>query len=565
MSKKVVIVGGVAGGASVAARVRRLDEHARIVMFEKGPHVSFSNCSLPFHLSGMIPNAEDLVLMTPEKFKTSYNIDAKVNSEVVKIDTQNKKVVVKDVLTGELFDESYDALYLSPGAKPIMPKNIAGIDRKNVFPVRNVVDIVAIDTYIKTNEVKHAVVVGGGYIGLEIMENLKDRGLDVTLVEAASQVMRPIDDDMVQIVHQEIVSHGVDLVVGEAVCAIHDDHILTNQGRKIDAQMVVMAIGVSPEVTLAVDAGIKLGETGAIAVDNNFRTNIPHIYAVGDAIEVHHALLHKTTRLTLAGPAQRQARAAADDLYGREVHNKGFIGSSSVKVFDMNIASTGLNKNQCEANGIKYDFVYVIPSDKVGIIPSAQPMHLKVLYEVPTGKLLGAQAVGRGEVVKRVDVAAAMITMNATLYDLKDLELCYSPMFSTAKDPLNHAALVGINLLNGDFKQVKVSEVRTLVESGAFIIDVREESEFKQGHLKGAKNIPMSTFRKHLNDIPKDQKIYIHCRSGQRSYNVVRALGNLGYDYVYNISGSFLGISYYEYYLDKKLNRQPIVTAYNFN
>jgi len=565
MSKKVVIVGGVAGGASVAARVRRLDESAEIVMFERGPHVSFSNCSLPFYLSKMIPEAEQLVLMTPEKFETSYNIDARVNSEVVKIDPKLKRVHVRRVDTGEMYEESYDALYLSPGAKPIMPKNIAGIDRDNVFPVRNVVDIVKIDTYINDHNVQNVAVVGGGYIGLEIMENLKERGLNVTLVEAASQVMRPIDDDIVQIVHQEIVSNGVDLVVGEAVCAVHEDHILTNQGRKIDAEMVVMAIGVIPEVTLAVDAGIKLGETGAIAVDNNFRTNIPHIYAVGDAIEVHHALLHKTTRLTLAGPAQRQARSAADDLYGREVHNKGFIGSSSVKVFHMNVASTGLNKSQCEAHGIKYDFVYIIPSDKVSIIPDAEPMHLKVLYEVPTGKLLGAQAVGRGDVVKRVDVAAAMITMNASIYDLKDLELCYSPMFSTAKDPLNHAALVGINLLNGDFKQVKVSDVRPLVEQGAFIIDVREKEEYELGHIIGSKNIPMSEFRNRFAEIPKDQPVYVHCRSGQRSYNVCKALGNSGYDHVYNISGSFLGVSYFEYYLDQQLKRNPIVTQYNFN
>ena len=313
------------------------------------------------------------------------------------------------------------------------------------------------------------------------------------------------------------------------------------------------------------DAGIKLGDTGAIAVDNNFRTNIPHIYAVGDAIEVHHAMLHKTTRLTLAGPAQRQARAAADDLYGRDVHNKGFIGSSSVKVFNMNIASTGLNKSQCEAAGIHFDYVYVIPSDKVSIMPDAEPMHLKVIFEAPTGKILGVQAVGRGEVVKRVDVAAAMITMNATIYDLKDLELCYSPMFSTAKDPLNHAALVGINILNGDYKQIKVSEVRSLVEEGAFIMDVREKAEYERGHVKGSKNIPMSEFRNRLNEIPKNQPVYVHCRSGQRSYNVCKALGHLGYEHVHNISGSFLGISYFEYYMDQQHKRNPIVTANNFN
>mgnify|MGYP001067337177 FL=1 len=566
MSKKrVCIIGGVAGGASVAARIRRLDEHADIIMFEKGPHVSFSNCALPFYLSGMIDDSDKLVLMQPDTFLKRYHIDARVHHEVVKIDAEQQILHIKHVLTGEMIQEPYDTLYLSPGAKPIMPKNISGIEKDHVFSVRNVVDIKAIDSYIKEHDVKHAAVVGGGYIGLEIMENLKERGLEVTLIEAANQVMRPIDFDMVQIVHQEIVSKGVELVVGEAVCAIHHDHLLTNQGKSIQAEIVIMAIGVLPEVALAVDAGIKLGKTGAIEVDHNFKTNLKNIYAVGDAIEVHHALLHKTTRLTLAGPAQRQARAAADHLYGRVVKNKGFIGSSSVKVFDMNIASTGLNANQCLENNIRFDSVYIIASDKVSIIPDAKPMHLKLLYEVPTGKILGCQAVGKGDVVKRVDVAAAMITMDAHIDDLKDLELCYSPLFSTAKDPLNHAALVALNVINGEYKEVKVSEVRDLVSKGAFIMDVRESHEYEQGHIKGSHHIPMSVFRERLKDIPKDQPVYIHCRSGQRSYNVVRALMQLGYHDVYNISGSFLGISYYEYYMDQKLSRDPIVTQYNFN
>jgi NADPH-dependent 2,4-dienoyl-CoA reductase/sulfur reductase-like enzyme/rhodanese-related sulfurtransferase len=564
MSKKIVIIGGVAGGASVAARVRRLDEHAHITMFEKGPHVSFSNCSLPFYLSGTVADINQLVLISPETFLNRYNIEAKVNSEVVKIVPDQKKVIVKDVITGDLFEEPYDALYLSPGARPIMPKNISGIDKKHVFSVRNVVDIDRIDHYIKDNHCKKAAVVGGGYIGLEIVENLKDRGLEVTLIEAAEQIMKPIDYDMVQIVHQEIVSHGVELIVGEAVCTIQDDKIITNQSKEIGADIVIMAIGVIPETSLAVDAGIKLGASGAIQVNHNYLTNIPHIYAVGDAIEVHHALLHGPTRLTLAGPALREARAAADHLYGRPVHNKGFIGSSSVRVFNMNIASTGLNAKQCDAHNIQYDYVYIMPCDRVSIMPEVQTMHLKVLFEVPTGKLLGCQAVGKGEVVKRIDVMAAMITMSATLYDLTDLELCYSPTYSTPRDPLNHAALVGVNILNGEFKQVKVSEVRRLVESKAFILDVREKSEYDSGHIKGAKHIPMGEIRNRLDEIPKDQNVYVHCRSGQRSYNIVRTLTNLGYEHIYNISGSFLGISYYEYYLDQQLKRDPIVTQYNF-
>ena len=564
MSKKVLIIGGVAGGASVAARIRRLDEQAEIIMFERGPHVSFSNCSLPFYLSGIVSKADDLLMMSPEKFLHSYKIQARVSEEVVKIDPDQKVIHIRRLEDNQVYQESYDALFLSPGAQPILPKQIKGIDKPHVFSLRNVVDIKKIDDYIKRHNVKKACIVGGGYIGLEVMENLKDRGLDVTLVEASSQVMRPIDFDMVQIVHQEIVSHGVKLLINEAVTEIFDHYLLTNTLKQVEADIVIMAIGVMPEVALAKDCGIALGTSGAIKVDANYQTNIDDIYAVGDAIEVEHAILEKHMRLTLAGPAQRQARFAANHLYGKKAVSKGFIGSSSVKVFSMNIASTGLNQQQCNDNNIDFDYVYIIPSDKVSIMPDAKPIHLKLLFEKTTGKVLGCQAVGKGDSVKRVDVAATMITMQGTIYDLKDLELCYSPMYSTARDPINHAALVAVNIFEKAFKQVKVSEVRQLIESHQMIIDVREPHEFKQGHLLNAVNIPMSQFRERLDEIPKDRDVYLHCRSGQRSYNVVNALGQLGYDKVHNISGSFLGISYYEYFNDQVLSRQKIVTAYNF-
>lgn len=563
MSKKVVIVGGVAGGASVAARVRRLDEHAKIVMFERGPDVSFSNCSLPFFLSGVVKEADDLILMSTGDFLNSYNIEAKTLSEVINIDSDKKVVIVKDVKTGLTYEEPYDTLFLSPGAKPIMPKHISGIDLTHVFSVRNVSDIKAIDTYIKTHNVTSVCVVGGGYIGLEMMENLKMRGLDVTVVEASNQVMKTIDNDMVQVLHHEIISEGVHLMLNDSVVSIDDTHVHTKK-QSIKAQLVIVSIGVTPEVALAKDSGITIGETGAIAVDEAYRTNIKDIYAVGDAIEVHHAILDKTMRLTLAGPAQRQARRAADDLYGKDNPSKGFIGSSSVQIFSMNVASTGLNSEQCEALNTPFDSVYIIPSDKVSIMPDAKPMHLKLLFEKTNGRILGCEGIGQGDVVKRIDVCAAMITMKATIYDLKDLELCYSPMYSTAKDPLNHAALVAINILEGAFKQVHVKDVRQLIETNQVIIDVREAHEFKLGHLKGALNIPMSTFRNRIHEIPKDVSVYVHCRSGQRSYNVIRALQHLGFDQVYNISGSFLGVSFYEYYQDVSNNREKIVTAYNF-
>lgn len=325
-----------------------------------------------------------------------------------------------------------------------------------------------------------------------------------------------------------------------------------------------MAIGVRPEVSLAVDAGLKLGETGGILVDHNYLTNDKNIYAVGDAIETYNQITKQRTRLPLAGPAQRQARAAADHMYGKPHRYTGVIGSSCIKVFGMNAASTGLTVKAAQKAGIHHDFVYIIPSDKVGLMPDSNPMHFKLVYEVPTGTILGAQAIGKGNVDKRIDVIATMITMGGTLEDLKELELCYAPPFGTAKDVVNLAALVGLNLLNGDFEQVKVSEVRELVESNAFIVDVREKREYEAGHLINAINIPLSELRQRVDEIPQDIPVYMHCRSSQRSYNAVKALYNLGYCNVRNISGSYLGICYYEYYNDQVTGRDKIVTKYNF-
>ncbi|MTW88256.1 pyridine nucleotide-disulfide oxidoreductase [Virgibacillus dakarensis] len=563
MGKKVLIVGGVAGGASVAARVRRLDEGAEIIMFEKGPHVSFSNCSLPYHLSGIVEDSEKLVLMSPDIFKNRYNIQARVQQEVIQINRDKKTITVKDLMSDKTYEEDYDKLVLSPGASPIRP-NLEGIDNSNVFTVRNVVDIENINSYIKQKGIKDIAVIGGGFIGVEVAENLKLADYNVTLVEFANQVMAPFDYDMAQILHKEMVDHGVNLVLDDGLAQISDGYIITNSGRKIDAQAVVLAIGVRPETNLAKEAGLEIGETGAIKVDSNYLTSDKDIYAVGDAIEVYHRLLQKQTRLALAGPAQKQARAAADHMYGIPNRNIGVIGSSSIHLFDLNAASTGLNARTAEQAGMMYDYVYLMPGDKVGLMPDSNPLHFKLVYEYPTGRILGAQAIGKGNVDKRIDVIATMITMNGTLEDLKDLELTYSPMLGTAKDVVNHAALVGLNLLQGRYKEVKVSQVRELVESNAFIIDAREKGKYNAGHFKNAVNIPLSEFRQRLDEIPKDQPVYIHCRSGQRSYNMVMALQNLGYENVYNISGSYLGVNLYEYFNDLVTGRERIVTEYNF-
>lgn len=564
MGEKIVIIGGVAGGASVAARVRRLDERAEIIMFEKGPHVSFSNCSLPYHLSGIVEDSEQLVLMNPNIFKQRYNIEARVNQEVIKINRDRKTITVKDLMTDKTYEAAYDKLVLSPGAKPIKP-NLEGIHNDNVFTIRNVVDIENVSNFIKQKDLKDIAVIGGGFIGVEVAENLKLAGHNVSLVEFANQVMAPYDYDMAQILHKEMVDNGIELILDDGLTKIGDGYVETSSEKRIKADAVILAIGVRPETTLAEESNLEIGNTGAIKVDHNYLTNDKNIYAVGDAIEVHHRLLHKPTRLALAGPAQKQARAAADHMYGIPNRNQGVIGSSSIKLFDLNAASTGLNAKTAEQAGITHDTVYVMPGDKVGLMPDSNPMHFKLVYEYPTGRILGAQAIGKGNVDKRIDVIATMITMNGTLEDLKDLELTYSPMLGTAKDVVNHAALVALNQLEGRYQEVKVSEVRGLVENNAFIIDAREKGEFESGHLKNAVNIPLSEFRERLTEIPTDKPVYIHCRSGQRSYNMVIALNNLGYTNIHNISGSYLGINLYEYFNDLVTGREKIVTAYNFN
>lgn len=565
MGKKYLIVGGVAGGASTAARLRRLGEKDQIIIFEKGPNVSFSNCCLPYHLSGTVKKVESLVLMNPEKFLSQYNIEARVNNEVIAIDRANKEVKVKNTLTGKEYTENYDKLILSPGAKPIVPP-IKGIEEVKVFTVRNVVDIDRLNRSIKDMRAVNISVIGGGFIGVEVAENLKKAGYNITLIEALPHIMKPFDYDMAQILHKEMYDKGVNLIVGDKVSSFEKDTVVLGSGKKIEADVVIMAIGVAPETSLAVKAGLELGETRAIKVDQNYRTNDKDIYAVGDAIEVYNALTGKMTKLALAGPAQKEARQAADHIHGRIVRNTGFIGASVVKCFDYNAASVGLNEEMIEAFklDIKYEVAKVIPGDKVGLMPGCEPLHFKLLFEVPTGKVLGAQAIGKGNVDKRIDVVATAIKFGATVDDLRDLELCYAPPFGTAKDVVNFAGYVATNLLHGEFKQVKEKDVRELVQSGACIIDVREKDEYELSHIVGAKNIPLSEIRQRINEIPKDKPVYIHCRSGQRSYNAFMALKQLGFENICNISGGFMGISFYEYFNDKTTGREKIVTDYNF-
>jgi NADPH-dependent 2,4-dienoyl-CoA reductase/sulfur reductase-like enzyme/rhodanese-related sulfurtransferase len=564
MGKRVLIVGGVAGGASAAARIRRLDADASITIFERGEHVSFSNCSLPYYLSRTVEDKDYLVLMTPEGFENSYDIEVRVNSEVCGIDRTLRKIRIKDSVSGREYEESYDELVLSPGSYPIRPKSIVGVSLPHVFTVRNVNDIADLDQYVAREEIRSVVVIGGGFIGLEVAENLKSAGKQVAVAEAASQIMAPFDYDMSQILQKELYDQGVELAVGDGVKAITEDTVILNSGRELPCDAVVLSIGVLPETELAKQAGLEIGETGAIKVTPDYRTSDPHIYAVGDAIEVYQRLTHKPTRLPLAGPALRQARAAADAMYGMSTRNNGVIGSCAVRLFELNAAATGLNERTAKANNIPCDSVYTMAMDKVGLMPGSSPMHFKLVFEVPTGRILGAQAIGKGNVDKRIDVIATLIAMNGTLEDLKELELCYSPVFGTARDVVNLAALVALNVLHGVSKQVHVSEVRELVENKACIIDVRGREEFEMGHLIGALNIPLGELRQRVSEIPHDRPVYLHCRTSQRSYNASMALKGRGFDNIINISGSFLGISYYEYFTDMTTGRKKILTEYNF-
>lgn len=563
MSKRYLIVGGVAGGASAAARLRRLNEDDQIIMFEKGPHVSFSNCSLPYYLSGVVSQAENLVLMTPEKFRTQYNIEARVNQEVIAIDRQKKEVTVKNLLTGETYRESYDKLILSPGARPIKPP-IPGIEKANVFTVRNVVDIEKLHNAIQEIKPSRITVVGGGFIGIEVAENLVDAGYTVALVEALPQVLAQFDLDMAQILHKELLDSGVELTVGDRVAAFDANEVILASGKRFTSEVIILSIGVTPENELAKESGLKIGKTGAIWVDHNYITSDPDIYAIGDAIQVYNPIMRDYFTLALAGPAQRQARAVANHIHNIPVFYPGYIGSSVVKVFNYNAAATGLNEHALANMDIHYDFVKIVPKDKVGLMPDSEELHFKIIFEKPTGRIIGAQAIGRGNVDKRIDVIATAIAAKATVDHLTYLELCYAPPFGTAKDVVNMAGYVASNVLHGTFKQVNITEIRGLVEQGAFIADVREQCEWDDGHIIDAKHIPLSELRERLDEIPRDEPVYLHCRSGQRSYNACMALQNRGYDNVYNIAGGYIGLCFNEYFTDQTTGRQPIVTEYDF-
>lgn len=562
MAKKYVIVGGVAGGASAAARLRRLDESADIVLFEKGPCISYSNCALPYALSDTVPELSSLILMTPERFRAQHRIDVRTDSEVTAILREEKKVRVRET-GGRVYEESYDFLVLSPGAAPNIPP-IPGADRPNVFPLTTPKDAAAIRQYAETCGARTAAIIGGGFIGIEAAVNLS-ASMDVSLIQTGSQILLQLDRDMAQILEKELLDNGVRLLLGGRTTAVEERAVRLASGEVIPADLVIMATGVTPRVSLARAAGLAIGPSGAIATDTDGRTSDPSIFAVGDAAEVMLSMKRKKGRLSLAFPAQRDARRAADAICGRPGPNRGYLGSFGIDIFRLRAAATGLNEKEIEALRIPHDTAYVIPFDRVSLMPGASPIHLKVHFETPTGRLLGAQAVGQGAADRRIDVIAATMAKGGTLEDLADTDLCYAPPFAAAKDAVHLAGLAGLNLLHCEYRQIPASAVRGLAEAGAAILDVRERGEYEAGHIRGAVNVPLSELRDRLGELPKDRPLYLHCRSGQRSYYACRILAARGFRDVYNIAGGFLAVCHEEYIPDRLTGRAPIVTAYNFN
>lgn len=531
--KKVVIVGGVAGGASAAARLRRLDENAEIVMFEKGEFISFANCGLPYYVSGEIKEQSALTLQTPKSFNARFNVDVRILSEVIAINPDEKKVTVKKVVDGTTYEESYDELVLSMGADPIRP-NIKGIESNKVFTIRNIPDTLRLKEYVDYKKPQRAVVVGGGFIGLEIAENIKAVGVDVTIVEMSNQVIAPIDYDMAAEVHCHLRSKGVKLMLNSALEEIEEKGNaleVTISGKKVETDMVVMAIGVKPESKMAVEAGIEVNSRGAIKVDSHMRTNIKNIYAIGDVIEITNFITKEKSYVPLAGPANKQGRIVADNICGLGTVYTGTQGSSVMKVFDITVASTGLNEKEAKRQGLDYGKVYTYSANHATYYPGASMMAIKTIYEKKTGKILGAQIVGRDGVDKRCDVYAVAIRANMTAYDLTNLELCYAPPYGSAKDPVNMAGYVIENTLTGKVEHICWDDLEAAkADENGMLLDVRTEAEVANaGIIDGFINIPVDNLRERLSELDKSKTIYITCQIGLRGYIAARILSQLGH------------------------------------
>lgn len=539
---KVVIIGGVAGGATAAARIRRLDEKAEIIVFEKSGYVSYANCGLPYYIGGVIQNKEELTLQTPESFWKRFQITMKVRHEVTGIFPERKTVAVKNLDTGESFEEVYDKLLISTGAKPVWPK-LPGTDLDNLFTLRTVEDTLKIREFVEKKQPKSAVLAGGGYIGLELAENLRELGLDVTIVQRPKQLMNPLDGDMAAFVHAKMRSRGVKLMLGHTVEGFEKGEkgtrVLLKDEQPLEADMVILAIGVAPDSHLAKEAGLELGIKGSIVVNDRMETSAPDIFAAGDAVEVKHYITGEKALISLAGPANKQGRIAADNICGGDSRYPGSLGSSVIKVFDMTAASTGINERTAKQAGIDYDKVYLSPASHASYYPGGKVMTMKVIFEKKTYKLLGAQIIGYDGVDKRIDVLATAMYAGITALQLKELDLSYAPPYSSAKDPVNMAGFMIENIAEGRLKQFFTEEVENLPRDGSVILlDARTPGEYARGHIEGFINIPVDELRDRLSELDKKKKVYIICQSGLRSYIAYRILAQEGFD-CRNFSGGF--------------------------
>ena len=539
---KVVIVGGVAGGATAAARIRRLNEQAEIVVFERSGYISYANCGLPYYIGGTIEDENDLTLQTPESFWRRFRVKMNVHHEVTAIHPDSKTVTVKNLENGKTLTESYDKLVLSPGAKPIKP-GFDGIDSDKIFALRTVEDTLRLKKYTDEHHPKSAVVVGGGFIGIEAAENLRALGIDVTLVEAADQLMAPFDRDMASFIHAEIRKNSIHLMLDTMVEGFADTDcgidVKFKSAPTLHTDMVVMAIGVAPETTLAKDAGLELGIKGSIVVNDRMETSISDIYAVGDAVQVKHFVTGQDALISLAGPANKQGRIAADNICGGDSHYTGSQGSSVIKIFGMTAATTGVNETNARKTGLDVDTVILSPMSHAGYYPGGKVMTMKVVFEKATYRLLGAQIVGYEGVDKRIDVLATAIRAGMKATELKDLDLAYAPPYSSAKDPVNMAGFMVENIANGVLKQWHLEDADRLPRDGSVtLLDTRTVEEFAHGHIDGFFNIPVDELRERLGELDKRKPVYVICQSGLRSYIACRILAGNGFD-CYNFSGGF--------------------------
>ena len=539
---KVVIVGGVAGGATAAARIRRLDEQAEIVVFERSRFISYANCGLPYYIGGVIEDPEELTLQTPESFFSRFRVAMRVRHEVTAIHPDKKTVSVTNLETGEAFEESYDKLILSSGAKPTQPR-LPGVGLSKLFTLRTVEDTFRIKEYIDRNHPKSAVLAGGGFISLELAENLRELGMEVTIVQRPKQLMNPFDPDMASFIHSEMRRHGVKLALGHTVEGFEEKNggvdVLLKDEVPLHADMVVLAIGVSPDTHLAQEAGLELGVKGSIVVNDRMETSVPDIYAVGDAVQVRHFVTGQDVLLSLAGPANKQGRIAADNICGGDSRYTGSQGSSVIKVFDMTAASTGVNETNARKAGLDVDTVILSPMSHAGYYPGGKVMTMKVVFEKETYRLLGAQIVGYEGVDKRIDVLATAIRAGLKATELKDLDLAYAPPYSSAKDPVNMAGFMIENIANGVLKQWHLADADNLPRDGSVtLLDTRTVEEFTLGHIDGFTNITVDELRERLDELDKGKPVYVICQSGLRSYIACRILAGNNFE-CYNFSGGF--------------------------